>query len=140
MTAIAGASAGVKDMADGTLRITIEFDPKDAKSAYELFGARGTPVAVAALKVGYAAVQEPERAKVGPLCREAIGLCQMPEFQGWLDSREWLLAGEDGAKAFILAACQIESRKELDASAYAGNLFVNDVRLPFMRWMKARAK
>lgn len=49
MSVIQATSAGVKDMADGSLRITIEFDPRFAKDAFALFGARGTPVALAAL-------------------------------------------------------------------------------------------
>ena len=40
MSAIQAASAGVKDMADGSLRITLEFEPRHAKDAYALFGAR----------------------------------------------------------------------------------------------------
>jgi hypothetical protein len=49
MSVLQGSSAGVKDLADGSLRITIEFDPRFAKDAFALFGARGTPVALAAL-------------------------------------------------------------------------------------------
>lgn len=40
MSALEAASAGVKDMADGSLRITIEFEPRYAKDAFALFGAR----------------------------------------------------------------------------------------------------
>ena len=49
MNAIQASSAGVKDMADGSLRITLEFEPRYAKEAYAMFGARGTAIAVAAL-------------------------------------------------------------------------------------------
>jgi hypothetical protein len=60
---IEAASAGVKDMADGSLRITFEFEPRHAAEAFALFGPRGRAVAVAALKDGSAAVKEPEPEK-----------------------------------------------------------------------------
>lgn len=136
MTALAGASAGVKDMADGSLRITIEFEPKDAKAAFELFGSRGTPIAVAALKVGFAAVKdEPpaEKVKVGPLCREAVGYCEMPEFHQWARA-----SGKASARIEILERCGVLSRKELDTQPTAGQRFIEQIRIPFMHYMKTR--
>jgi len=47
MTAIQAASAGIRDMADGSIRLTLEFEPRYAKEAFTLFGSRGTQVAVA---------------------------------------------------------------------------------------------
>lgn len=49
MSAIECTTAGVKDMADGSLRITLEFEPRHAKDAFSLFGARGTSCAIVAL-------------------------------------------------------------------------------------------
>jgi hypothetical protein len=85
-------------------------------------------------------VQEPERAKVGPLCREAVGLCQMPEFHRWVSECGGgsVVPSAQNARSAILEMCGVGSRKELDASAYAGNLFVNDIRIPFMKYMKTR--
>lgn len=145
MTAIAGASAGVRDMADGSLRITIEFEPKDAKAAFELFGSRGTPMAVAALKVGYAAAQEAEPPKAprkdqrGPLCKEACDLCAMPAF------REWIASGlveptEAAAKSLLCEMCSIESRKDLDSNPAAAQRFIERVRVPFMRHQRQRER
>ena len=43
-------------MADGSLRITFEFEPRHAADAFALFGPRGRAVAIAALKDGHGAV------------------------------------------------------------------------------------
>jgi hypothetical protein len=140
MTAIAGASAGVKDMADGSLRITIEFEPKDAKNAFELFGSRGTPVALAALKVGFQAVSDAPKeppAKIGPLCREAVELCKLPEFQRWI-AEDDAAENEADAKAWILKTCGVGSRKDLDTISGAGSAFIDGVRIPFMRFQRSQ--
>lgn len=115
MTAIEASSAGVRDMADGSLRITLEFEPRHAREAYALFGARGTPVAVAALKVGHAAVQEP---KGGPLAREAGKLDSNPAFQDYAMARNF-----PNVRDFILDRCCINSRRELDHRPEAARLF-----------------
>lgn len=139
MTAIAGASAGVRDMSDGSLRITVEFEPKDAKAAFELFGGRGTPIAVAALKVGYAAVQastaKPEASRMGPLCREAVQLCGRIDYQEWAHVRD-----PAAARLHVLEVCGIDSRKELDMNDKAAEKFRTLIRLPFMAYMRTREK
>jgi hypothetical protein len=78
-----------------------------------------------------------EPVKLGPLCREAVGLCQMPEFQEWL----WSVQGgvpqnEALARGHILFTCGVESRKELDSDARAADAFVRLIRIPFMKHMK----
>lgn len=47
--AVTGTTAAVKTMADDTLRITIDIEPRHAQAAFAMFGMRGTPVAVARL-------------------------------------------------------------------------------------------
>ena len=47
---IKGTTSGYRDMADGTLRLTIDIEPGvDARNAVQLFADRGTLVAIAAL-------------------------------------------------------------------------------------------
>lgn len=115
MTAIEASSAGVRDMADGSLRITLEFEPRHAREAYALFGARGTPVAVAALKVGHAAVQEP---KGGPLAREAGKLDSNPAFLQFAEQH-----GFNCARWMVLDWCEVQSRRELDHQPEAATRF-----------------
>jgi len=130
---IEGASAGVKDMADGTLRITVEFEPRFAQMAYALFGARGTPLAVTALKGGYAAMAttpepkppEPEKPKGGKLAINAAYVCNSQEFQRFAAECEpdWTGSPIDIAARFMRYQCGIDSRSELDHSSAAAVRF-----------------
>ena len=127
MTVIAGASASVRGLADGTLRISIDFEPRHAKQAYELFGAPGTAVACAALKDGFEAVPDkPQSPPMGPICREAVNLCKLEEFWDWCGG-----ADEAEARNFILATCRVDSRKELDTEP-AKSKFIQEIRIPFI--------
>lgn len=47
---IEGSSVRVQTTSDGTLRILIDIEPRDAQTAFRLFGSPGTAVALAALK------------------------------------------------------------------------------------------
>ena len=53
MTAIEATARTARTLEDGTLRLTIEFEPKDAQEAFNLFCTQGTKLAVVALKDGY---------------------------------------------------------------------------------------
>lgn len=84
-------------------------------------------------------VEPKERVKVGPLCREAVGYCEMPEFRLWINKTDGsYIADVAEAKQWILELCGVESRKELDTSPGAGAVFTGNIRVPFMRWMKQR--
>jgi hypothetical protein len=138
---IEAASAGVKDMADGSLRITFEFEPRHAAEAFALFGPRGRAVAVAALKDGSAAVKEPEpeKPKGGEWAKLAGMWCNDRDF--WMFCREAL--GEDvncidGASQVLKERSRIASRVELDHDPSALRRFNEGVRYPFMKWMQAR--
>lgn len=148
MSAIQATSAGVKDMADGSLRITFEFAPRYAKEAYSLFGARGTSCAVAALTQAasiQAAQQEaieaaPEpKTRAGQLCVMACTFCADLKFQEWADSlSDTRIEDEKDAKSLICAVCGIKSRKELDADKYAATRFHTLIREPFLAWRAAQ--
>jgi hypothetical protein len=49
MNALEGCTAKVSTLVDGTLRITIDIEPRDAPKAFLAFGVPGTAVALAAL-------------------------------------------------------------------------------------------
>ena len=67
MSVISASSAGVKDMADGSLRITFEFEPRHAADAFALFGPRGRAVAIAALKDGHGEVVDEQPVAGSPV-------------------------------------------------------------------------
>lgn len=141
MTAIQANSAGVKDMADGSLRITFEFDPRYAKEAYTLFGARGTSCAIAALtqestiKAAQVEVQE-RKTKAGELCIMACNFCSDAYFCEWVGEISGFsnAATVDFAKHYVIDACGISSRKELDTNTDAANKFHAEIRKPFLDW------
>ena len=150
MSAMEAASAGVRDLADGSLRITIEFSPLVAKQAYALFGARGTPLAVVALKEGFAQAKEPEapKEKVGPLCLLACQWCADERFQEWVrkttktvfavtgnDGRLTTARGEEESKRFICQQCEVDSRKQLDHPE-AAEKFHRLIRKPYTAYLE----
>lgn len=140
MSVIQASSAGVKDMADGSLRITLEFEPRHAKEAYSLFGARGTACAVAALTQAATTqaaqvetVADTPKEKVGPLCIMACNFCKSPRFQKWLR-----VTNEASARQVILETCGINRRTELDSNKQAAAVFLTEIRAPYMEWSEPK--
>jgi hypothetical protein len=83
--------------------------------------------------------QPPKKDQRGPLCREACDYCKLPEFQEWASGDGGYDRTEDGAKDFILDMCGLEkSRTELDGKPEAAAWFVQQVRVPFMKWQRER--
>lgn len=149
--AIAAAAMRCKTMADGSLRIEVEVEPKDAQAAFVLFGRPGAPMALAALKEGYAAVgSEPEppkpeeKPKGGELAKWAAIRCSEEPFQRWLRHAQhpvWhfcrsLGTDEDDeaiAARVIRKICGITTRAELDSIKHAADLFRQHIRDPWQK-------
>ena len=135
------AAMRCRTMADGSLRIECEIEPRYAQAAFALFGKPGAPMALAALKVGHAMksderIEEPsEPPKGGPLAKLAGMWCQSKEFQEWCS-----VNSSTEAKLFILEECGIDSRAELDHSAEAAELFHANVRGPYSKWLIATGR
>lgn len=140
---IEAASVGVRTMADGTLRLTVDIEPRHARDAFGLFGAPGSPVVLARLtqEAAQAAVHRqaaPERPKGGPLAALAGAICQHLEFNTWLQAEfgdryaEW----EDTpiwSASVLRDVCGVESRAELDHDHAAALRFHELIRQPFAR-------
>lgn len=47
VAAVSGSTTTIKTLADGTLRVSIDIEPRDAQSAFAMFGSPGTSVALA---------------------------------------------------------------------------------------------
>lgn len=159
VSAIEAASVSVKTMADGTLRITFDIEPTNAQAAFALFGAPGTPAALAALKVGHAAKsdeQAEEKPKGGALAKLAGMLCQDPAFVQFIRPEYDKIMGGDGsawgdvspkldfggslekyARHAILVICGVTSRAELDHNPTAAALFHDSIRKPYAEWHAA---
>jgi hypothetical protein len=127
-------------MADGSLRIEVEVEPQDAQAAFALFGRPGAPMALAALAVGHAAVQEPEPVTVTqldkPLARWVAMRCKGPEFQSWATQYEgWGGSrSEANAAALVRHLCGVASRGDIDGNAHAEERFHYYIRIPYAEW------
>ncbi len=142
MSVIEAASVGVKTMADGTLRLTVDIEPRNAQAAFALFGAPGTPMALAALKTQAEAKEE--KPKGGLLSQWAAMRCAEPEFQRWLkDTHTHAWESAPGATPAEKAAgavrglCSIDSRAELDSNEQAAQTFHRIVRGPWQKHYQA---
>ena len=156
---IEGASVSIKTMADGTLRLTVDIEPRNAQAAFALFGAPGRAMALAALKDGSGAIPDAvipasDKPKGGEWAKLAGMWCADPDFWLWirpLYDREMggdgkgfgdLQMGTDfsGLTEFCVHAMkfmvEIHSRRELDHDPEALARFKDRIRTPFMAWMR----
>ena len=62
MSAVLGASSTIRTLVDGSLKISIDIEPRHAQAAFALFGAPGTPVALARI-TNEAAVEQDRAAQ-----------------------------------------------------------------------------
>lgn len=127
MSVIEAASVRVQTMADGTLRLVCDIEPRNAQAAFALFASPGTPMALAALKPQ---TSKP-KAEVGELCKWAAIRCTEPEFRRWCG-----VANEQDAAEFVRRVCHVESRTELDTNPEAAELLHSTVRRPYAAWLK----
>lgn len=75
------------------------------------------------------------------LCIMACVFCRDPQFWAWIESLGLGQVGaqkerfnEAGAKQFILHACKVKSRNDLDRDLDAAQHFHEFVRKPFLAW------
>ena len=132
MSAIEATTAGFKDMADGTLRLFFDVEPRHADAALRLFRERGRAAALAALMHAHEQPAEPapEKPKGGERAKWVAMRCQEPEFQQWLKSEfpeqaRYAMGPtpETFAASIVRAVCGVESRAELDTDKYAPSRF-----------------
>ena len=142
MSAIPCASVSMRTMADGTLRLSIDIEPSHAQDAFKLFASPGTPAAIAALAVGYAAKPsnpvELDKPKGGALAVLAGRWCQDPEFWVWLETDGFICNSSESAADTVRAMCDIKSRAELDHDSVAAEKFHRLIRGPFSKYVQAR--
>jgi hypothetical protein len=140
MSAIEASTVRIATMADSTLRLTLDIEPRFAQSAFVLFGMAGTPVALAALQV---ATSEPalKPEKGGELAKWCAIRCQEPEFQQWLNDEFRLtarlykgqfMALEEVAAEMIRSILGIESRAEIDTDPDVREAFNSLIRKRYM--------
>lgn len=84
-------------------------------------------------------VQQPTaKAKLGPKCIEANNLCRQADFQRWAALRTGEEPSEGDAASFVKFLCTVDSKKEFDTDAAAGERFIRLIRVPFMKWQRTQ--
>jgi hypothetical protein len=130
---ITASTVKITTMADDTLRITLDIEPRYAQEAFALFGGRGTPCVLARITAEaaqeHAQSQSQDKPKGGPLARLAGQWCNLPEFQEWCEC-----STPDSAAIWIRDTCDVQSRADLDHNGAAAEAFNREIREPFMKW------
>lgn len=159
MNAVSGTRRAIKELVDGTIRLSVDISPVDRKAFFDLFPDIDMPIALAPLVDDFDRQDEPgvvepdpmtDRPKGGELAKLAGMLCSDPRFQKWMmrsfscwstaATMAATLGGEGGADDEDVAAhavrliCDIESRAELDHNARAAQLFHEKIRKPWMEF------
>ena len=140
MNAVSGTRRAMKELVDGTLRVTIDVDPQHRQRFFELFSKIDMPVALAPLMADFerpatdnkTSEAAAEAVKGGALAKLAGMLCADPAFQSWLRDaqyREWDTVADgavdatDHAARTIRLVCGVASRAQLDHDEAAAERF-----------------
>lgn len=145
MSVISATSRRCKTLADGTLQLIVEIEPRNAQDAFQLFGMPDVPMVLARL-TQEAAQQSArdetiaaDKPKGGALAKLAGMWCNDPAFWEWLETDENNCAhGERGAALCLYDICGIKSRAELDNDPEAAEKFHKFIREPYSEWLKKR--
>lgn len=151
--AIPATSYTSRVLVDGTLAMVIHFEPADREAAMKAYGAPGTPMGTAPLRIG--AQQEAEakpekpdtpaaddRPKGGVWSQWLAIRCGEPEFQEWLAAREpeiwWGLAKKhpsetERAAELVRMLCIVKSRADIDNDPEARARFQERIRGPWAK-------
>lgn len=138
MTAISGTRRSAKELADGTLRVQVDIDPRYKAEFHRLFPQIDTPCALAPLVNDFERL--PEKQKGGALCTLAARWCKDDRFLEWLSEKAESKSTEEEAAMFIRHVCGVESRSELDHDPEAAALFHEHFRTPYSQYLNNQEK
>jgi hypothetical protein len=147
LRAVSGTRRAIKELVDGTIRVSVDVDPQYRRAFFELFPDIDTPIALAPLADDFehpepgtdSAVVEAAKAAVkgGELAKLSGILCSDPEFQDWMIDRAGMtvlcpeIDREETVAALIREMCGVKSRAELDHNAAAAKIFHDQIRKPW---------
>ncbi|UIY58124.1 hypothetical protein [Burkholderia cepacia] len=141
--AISGTRRAIKEMADGTIRVQIDIDPRFRSTFWALFPNIDMPVALAPLEANFEQ-QEPkqEAQKGGALAILAGRLCADERFHEFVENtygRVWTTTypNEDIAQ-WMREQCGIDSRAELDHNEAAALRFHQVIRGPWQKYCQQK--
>lgn len=128
MDAINAIRMQSREMADGTIEVKIHVDKSLRHEFHRLFPDIGYPIAIAPLNLNVK-TQPKKKEPVGEMCKMAGYFCNQKLFWKWCHANN-----EQEAKEYILARCNIQSRRELDENETAKQIFLELVRKPFLEY------
>lgn len=146
---ILASTVKVSTMADDTLRLTIDIEPRYAQEAFALFGQRGMPCVIARLtqEAATAAQQAEtvaanadvpaadEKPKGGDLAKLAGQFCAQEKFQAWM-----CVETAEAAAKLVREICIVDSRAELDHNEMAAERFHTQIRKPYADWLRQEGR
>lgn len=131
MSAIEATSVRVSTLVDGTLRLTVDIEPRHAISAFTLFGAPGTALALAALR----AKPEPKAPPKPVLHSQWLAMrCEDADFQKWIGVANAAQAAEK-----VRTWLEVKSRAEIDTDHEAFERFERLIRKPWAEYNRKTA-
>ena len=141
MDAITGVRRQMKELADGTVRVTVDIDMQ-FKDAFLANFPIDTPIAIIRMTQEASARQlraniVSQENRMNGLGLLAVRWCKETMFWEWLeDNFGNEIDSEDDAADAVKAICNIESRKELNTNAPAADFFNKHVRIPYMNFLE----
>lgn len=145
MSVIQATTSGFKDMADSTLRISFDIEPRYAAEAFALFGKRGSHVAIAALNlqastaIAQQETIEADKPKGGQLSQWLALRCKEPEFWRFFsqtfDYQFERIGRHDLCDSAVKIQLKIESKTQIDNDKEAEARFHRMIRLPYQQWL-----
>lgn len=155
---VSGTRRGIKELVDGTIRVSVDIDPRFRRAFFELFPDIDAPVALAPLvesfeqpspetdRVVTEAAKEAVKPVGGKLAKLAGQLCADGEFAGWLMGAAPLVYAEEAKEGrddltarVVRHICNVESRAELDHNPVAAEKFHELIRKPWARYCQGEA-
>lgn len=123
---ISGTRRAMKELVDGTIRVSIDVDPEFRDDFFRLFGSIDMAVALAPL-AGAASLPAKNTASdsvrgehwknLGPLAQSAILICKEDSFQRFVAEKTGAEKfDEDHAAEYVKDRCLVASRRDLDTS------------------------
>lgn len=129
--AISGTRRAMREMADGTIRVQVDIDPRFRDDFFAMFPAIDMPVAIAPLVANFEQQGEPEKTKGGALSELAGMWCRDKRFWDFLE-----VPDEKSAIEYIRAICGVESRADIDHNPDAERAFQSEIRIPYMNYLR----
>lgn len=120
-------------MADGTLRLSVDIEPRHSRDAYTLFMPPGVALAIARLQAAPVETA-PEPPKGGELSKWVAMRAGDPEFQAFIASQARALLSKSAINAALVRAlCEVTSRAEIDNDPAARERFNERIRGPWVK-------